>query len=234
MDAAILCGGLGTRLASAWSGPKCLAPVLGKPFLTILLDQLGEAKFERVVLCVGHGADEVETQIGTSPYKGMELVYSREHTQLGTGGGLALAAKKLRGDRFLVMNGDSYVHYPLGMFSDSWSTEASMLAVYQPNTNGKHSVEFKDDLIHEYKRFDAGNHRPGWASAGVYVLSRSCLPVSTPRDGKPWSLEDVLIPRIVARKQMNGLGVRRPFIDIGTPESYEQADSFFQQLRAER
>lgn len=230
IDAVILCGGQGTRLLPVWKGPKCLAPVLDRPFLSILLDQLAEACFSRVVLCTGVGAGQVLETMGRK-YKGMELVYSQECKPLGTGGALTNAAKKIETERFLVMNGDSYIHYPLGMFCDHDSTEASMMAVYQPSVYKMRVVEFKNDKVRSYGLRDTGSHQSGWVSCGVYLLHIDHLPVSTPRDAKPWSLEDELLPRIVKSGQMNGLGVRRPFIDIGTPNSYEIADSFFQQLK---
>jgi len=55
MEAIILAGGLGTRLSSRLTDrPKSMAPVAGRPFLEILLDQLGDAGCKRVILSVGH------------------------------------------------------------------------------------------------------------------------------------------------------------------------------------
>ena len=54
MTAAILAGGLGTRLRPAGlDRPKVLAPVGGRPFVTWILDWLARSGVERVVLCTG-------------------------------------------------------------------------------------------------------------------------------------------------------------------------------------
>ena len=80
----ILVGGLGTRLKSVVSDrPKVLAMVAGMPFLSILLDQVNRAKFNRVILCTGYMADQVKAEFGTE-YNGLSLIYSEEDIPLGT------------------------------------------------------------------------------------------------------------------------------------------------------
>ena len=67
VTAAILAGGLGTRLRSVVADrPKVMAEVGGRPFLSYLLDQLGEAGVRRVVLCTGHRAEQVRAVFGDS------------------------------------------------------------------------------------------------------------------------------------------------------------------------
>ena len=55
VQAAILCGGLGTRMRPFTDTmPKPMAPVNGKPFLGYLISQLREQGIERVVLLTGY------------------------------------------------------------------------------------------------------------------------------------------------------------------------------------
>ena len=59
--AAILAGGLGTRLRPVLGGiPKPLAPVRGRPFLLYMLDQLAEVYPTRIVICAGHRGGQFE------------------------------------------------------------------------------------------------------------------------------------------------------------------------------
>ena len=61
IPAAILAGGMGTRLRSAVADcPKPLAPVGGRPFIAYLLDQLAQASCQRVVLLTGYRAAQVQ------------------------------------------------------------------------------------------------------------------------------------------------------------------------------
>src|SRR5579875_1118215 len=54
--AAILCGGLGTRLRGTLGGlPKSMAPLAGAPLLERLVRWAAEAGVARVWLCTGHG-----------------------------------------------------------------------------------------------------------------------------------------------------------------------------------
>ena len=54
IDVVILCGGLGTRLNSVLPNrPKALAPVGGRAFLDILIQELQRHGFKRFILCVG-------------------------------------------------------------------------------------------------------------------------------------------------------------------------------------
>ena len=60
VEAAILCGGLGTRLAARVADrPKVLALVRGRPFLAYVLEQLAAAGVARAVLCTGYRAEQV-------------------------------------------------------------------------------------------------------------------------------------------------------------------------------
>ena len=92
MDAIILCGGLGTRLAPVVSTlPKSLAPVAGRPFLDYLLAWLRSTGIvDRVILATGHLAGSIDQHYGAD-FEGLPLRFSREEHPLGTGGALLLA-----------------------------------------------------------------------------------------------------------------------------------------------
>jgi NDP-sugar pyrophosphorylase family protein len=66
---------------------------------------------------------------------------------------------------------------------------------------------------------------PGWINAGVYILERNILadlPMSY-----PLSLECDVLPGWVARRLVWGMECDARFLDIGTPESYAEAEAFF-------
>src|SRR5205085_7836343 len=106
--------------------PKVLATIAGRPFLTFILDQLAAAGCRAVVLCTGYQAAQVECAFG-SRYRGMQLGYSREESQLGTGGALRLALPLVEAPRCLVLNGDSYCAADLREFA-TWHTSRSAAA----------------------------------------------------------------------------------------------------------
>ena len=60
MEAIVLSGGFGTRLRQVVPDlPKSMAPIAGRPFLEILLSNLAQKGFTRVVLSLGFMADKI-------------------------------------------------------------------------------------------------------------------------------------------------------------------------------
>ena len=231
ITAVILAGGLGTRLRPVLSDrPKVLAEVLGRPFLTYLLDQLSSAGAQEVILCAGYMGDRVQEVYG-DVYKSLHLLYSQEEEPLGTGGALRLALPRFRSDTVLVMNGDSYIHADLSSYVDWFfqiDRKASLLLAKVPDTSryGMVKVE-KDESVSVFEEKEKAKGA-GWINAGVYLVKTSLLK-SIP-SGIAFSLEREFFPSLVG----NGLfGYRSKgrFIDIGTPESYIRAEKFFSEKK---
>jgi mannose-1-phosphate guanylyltransferase len=107
VDAVILVGGLGTRLRPlTLSAPKPMLPTAGLPFLTHLLSRIAEAGVEHVVLGTSYKAGVFESEFGDGSKLGLQIEYVVEDQPLGTGGGIANVASKLRHNTALVFNGD--------------------------------------------------------------------------------------------------------------------------------
>jgi NDP-sugar pyrophosphorylase family protein len=103
MTVVILAGGLGTRLRSVVADkPKVLARVHGKPFLSLLLDQLAAAGIRSAVLCTGYLGEQVQAEFGDS-YGSIRLAYSQESSPLGTAGALRLALPIINTNCVLVL-----------------------------------------------------------------------------------------------------------------------------------
>ncbi|BDG17201.1 bifunctional UDP-N-acetylglucosamine diphosphorylase/glucosamine-1-phosphate N-acetyltransferase GlmU [Thermus brockianus] len=98
----ILAAGQGTRMKSRL--PKVLHPLLGKPMLLYAVETAMALGPERLVVVVGHGAEEVEAALEGYP---VETV--RQEAQLGTAHALLQAEGPLRGfpGPFLVTQGDT-------------------------------------------------------------------------------------------------------------------------------
>lgn len=227
LSAAVLAGGLGTRLRSVVSDlPKSLAPVNGQPYLAYLLDRLGRAGLDHVVLCVGYMAEKVRATFG-DVYGGMRLSYSVEPRPLDTGGALRRALPLLDSRDVLVMNGDSFFESSLGDFA-IWHfahrSTASLLLAQVPDASRYGTVQVDGDgrvlAFREKTRPEA----PGWINAGIYLLNREVL-ATIPR-ARPVSLEREIFPTLVGRG-LRACHGRGRFIDIGTPESYARARVFF-------
>jgi mannose-1-phosphate guanylyltransferase len=107
VDAVVLVGGKGTRLRPlTLSAPKPMLPTAGLPFLTHLLSRIAAAGIEHVILGTAYQAAVFESEFGDGSKLGLEIEYAYEETPLGTGGGIANVAPKLRHDTAVVFNGD--------------------------------------------------------------------------------------------------------------------------------
>ena len=227
VPAAILAGGLGTRLRSCIAAcPKVLAPVHGRPYLCYLLDQLANAGVCRVVLLTGYMADSVEAVFGAH-YAGMQLAYSRETTPLGTGGALRNALPLLQAPVALVLNGDSYCDVALPDFWDFHCGEqatVSLVLTEVENASRFGVVHVSKARVNRFaeKQDTRGG---GWINAGVYLIDRRQVQEIPP--GRSVSLEREMFPTWSQRGCLHGFQSRGRFLDIGTPEAYSEASEFF-------
>lgn len=103
LAAVVLAAGKGTRMKSDL--PKVLHPILGRPMINHLLDNLIALKIEKIVVVVGYKAELVQTELASYGGK-IEFVVQAE--QLGTGHAVMMAEEMLSefdGD-ILVLAGD--------------------------------------------------------------------------------------------------------------------------------
>jgi NDP-sugar pyrophosphorylase family protein len=224
---AILAGGLGTRLRPALADrPKVLAPVAGRPFLCYLLDQLSRFAVREVVLLTGHRAGEVRAALGDR-YRAMRLLYSTEETPLGTAGAVRLALPLLPAPEVLLLNGDSFGEIDLDAFARqhaALAAQASLALCQVPDTArfGRVHLDGASRIVGYDEKKGGGS---GWINAGTYLLRRELIE-ATP-SGRAVSLERDLLPGWLAGGCVYGYRSPGRFIDIGTPESYGEAEAFF-------
>ncbi|MGA9061887.1 MAG: nucleotidyltransferase family protein [Terracidiphilus sp.] len=224
MEAIVLAGGLGTRLASRLDGvPKPMAPVAGRPFLEILLAQLRRAGCTRALLSVGHLHTVIQDRFGAS-FRGMSLEYVKENAPLGTGGAIRLALAQAKEDSVLVLNGDTFLGADFAdmmQFHLVQRSEVTIAVVHQPDIaryggvaiEGKHIVGFQEK----------GRSGPGWISAGAYVLNRNLE--WPPSLQERFSIEKDFFAPEIGRLAPAAYKVDGFFLDIGIPEDLDRAQT---------
>ena len=223
--AAILAGGLGTRLRPAVGDrPKALARVTDRPFIAFLLDQLEAAGVRDTILLTGHRAAQVRDELGER-HGSMRLRYSREAEPLGTGGAVRLALPMIEADTLLLLNGDSFCDTDLDAFGRFHDSERCSLLLARVEDAGRFGQVHADEdgTIHSFAE-KGGSCGPAWINAGVYLLPRALVKMIPAN--RAVSLEREVFPRLVREGQLRGFRQGGAFIDIGTPESYALAESF--------
>jgi ADP-glucose pyrophosphorylase len=223
MDAIVLCGGKGTRLASVVSDvPKPLALVNGRPFLDYLLTHLiSSGLITRIILATGHMADKVAAHYGDS-FQGIPIAYSEETEPLGTGGAILLAIQRyqLQAPCF-ALNGDSFVNADLIALKERGSQPGCKFAltVFQvENAAAFGTVTLEGERITSFLE-KTGETKPGLINAGVYYLDPQYL-LQKHWASKTVSLEYEMAPLLQKENVICGMQSGDVFIDIGTPATY--------------
>jgi histidinol-phosphate phosphatase family protein len=112
-QAVIFCGGLGTRLRPITDDlPKPMVPVLDKPFLEYLLEQLAAQGIERFLLLTGYMGEVIYEYFGDGSFWGWEIEYSVGPNEWDTGRRLWEAQDNLD-TRFLLLYADNFAQFNL-------------------------------------------------------------------------------------------------------------------------
>jgi D-glycero-alpha-D-manno-heptose 1-phosphate guanylyltransferase len=222
-EAVVLAGGLGTRLRSVVSDvPKPMASIAGRPFLELLMGNLGRNGFTRVVLSVGYMADAIIGHFGDS-WRGLQLAYAVEDTPLGTGGAIREALARCESAHVHVFNGDTYLGLDCDATERVWSAcrEPVIVARQVEDTAryGRLEVDADDRIVRFLEKDASGG--PGLINAGCYLLPREI--VAGFPDAEMFSFESDYLRDAVSRRVFRALPTDADFIDIGTPEDYARA-----------
>lgn len=221
-EAVILAGGLGTRLRSVVSDvPKPMAPVSGRPFLHWLLDNLGKQGIKRIVLAVGYMADKIINDLGEN-YRGIDLFYSVEQKPLGTGGAIWKALELCSSNKTFVLNGDTWLNAPLAEVSSSFPNADIIMSVKEVKSQDRFGgVKLEGDRIVGLNP-QIQRQGPVLINAGLYVFRKDLLKRLAMPESFSLENEIFLHPRSLDIRAHICNGT---FLDIGTPEDYQRAQT---------
>jgi len=224
MKAIILAAGLGTRLRPITATvPKCLVPIGGVPLLELWLRECERAGVDAVLVNTHHLAQRVEEFVATR--RGVPVKLAYESTLLGSAGTIAANWDFVDGEEsFLVVYADNLTTFPLAelvAFHARHMHLASVALFRAANPSACGIVEMREDGLITGFQEKPENPASDLANAGLYVFRREVrqfLPVTVPAD-----VGRSLMPALVSRSM--GLLVRGYFIDIGTLENYQTAQT---------
>jgi mannose-1-phosphate guanylyltransferase len=225
LQALILAGGEGTRLRPlTLTIPKPVVPLVGRPFISYMLEWLSSHGIDDVILSCGFMADGVRDVLGDGSALGIRLRYVDEPEPLGTGGALKYA-EDLLDERFFMLNGDVLADFGLtGQLAQHERTGAkatlALIAVDDPSAYGL-VRQNADGSVREFVE----KPRPeqidsNLISAGAYILEHDVLDGMAPA-GTNISIEHEVFPALIDRG-LFGYAASGYWLDIGTPERYLQ------------
>ena len=234
----ILAAGLGTRL-KPWTDkhPKALAIINGKSLLQRNVEYLQKHNIYDVVVNVHHFADQIINAIERNKGWGSNITISDETAVvLETGGGLKYAANLLKASSsFVLMNCDILTDLDL-----------SAVINFHQSENPLATIAVTDRKTSRYFLFTEHNELSGWrnvntgeekiskvanvyqqkAFSGIHILSNRIFDVIK-QEGK-FSMVDLYLS-LAAEERIIGFDhSKTKFLDVGKPESIEQAERLFQ------
>lgn len=221
MRAAILAGGLGTRLAPYTTVlPKPLVPIGERPILELIIRQLSASGFNRVDLCVAHLGELIRAYLeqSSSVPDGMDIRYNWEDQPSGTAG--AIRELEPSDGPLLVMNGDILTTLDYRELIRFHQEQGAALTIAAHRKDVKIELGVIEGDVNDVTGYIEKPTLSYEVSMGIYVYGPEAV-------GRiPAGRFD--FPDLVLALIDEGLPVRKfpfegPWYDIGTPSEHELA-----------
>lgn len=224
VDAVVLVGGKGTRLRPlTLSAPKPMLPTAGLPFLTHLVSRIAAAGIEHVILGTSYKPAVFEAEFGDGSALGLQIEYVTEEHPLGTGGGIANVAGKLRNDTAMVFNGDVLSGADLAQLLDFHRSNRAdvtlqLVRVGDPRAFGCVPTDEEDRVVAFLEKTE--DPPTDQINAGCYVFERNVI--DRIPQGREVSVEREVFPALLADGDCKIYGYvdASYWRDMGTPEDF--------------
>jgi NDP-mannose synthase len=219
--AVLLAGGRGTRLRPyTVSLPKPLMPIVDKPILEIIIEQLAAQGIEHITLAVNYQAELFRAYFADGSKWKVRIDYSLESEPLGT-----MAPLKLIPDlpeTFLVLNGDVLTDLDFAKFVRSHANGGALFTISAAAREQKIDfgvLEVGED--HMLRGFHEKPSIPYLVSMGVYCLNRRVLDWIP--EGRPFGFDQLVLELLARGQPIRAVLHEGYWLDIGRPDDYEKA-----------
>ncbi len=226
--AAILAGGLGTRLRPLTSRcPKPMVPVANRSALVHLLGLLRRHGIERVVVLLFYRPEIIRKALGDGSRFGLSIQYSEPQVDYGTAGAVRQALRLL-GERFFVLSGDVVSDIDLrAMARFHAQREAAatiaLVRVLNPTSFGIVVTDPEGRVLRFREKPSWGQVFSDTVNAGVYLLEAATLKDVPPN--VETSFEHEVFPGLLRRgERLYGFLHSGYWRDLGTLDDYHQVN----------
>lgn len=234
MQAVIMAGGKGTRLASVTKDvPKPMVPINGKPLLEYQIENLKQSGVDNAILVVGYLGDVIKDYFGDGEKFGVKISYYTEIIPFGTAGALAELKDKLE-ENFILLFGDLFINVNFSRFIQFHTDKNALVTLFaHPNSH-----PYDSDIVivdkagrvtgWSYKNTERSNDYPNLTNAGLYVMNRNIADrVQTVQGNKGTNkvdLEKDIITQMIETGKIYAYHSTEYVKDIGTPERLKKAE----------
>ncbi len=214
----VLSAGFGSRLRPLTDElPKPLVPVGGRPLLSHIVLALAKSGVERVVINAHRHPEQFDALTRGSP---IPVKILRERWLLGTLGGLISAKSWFETEPVLVCNGDILTDYAIEPLLAAVRNGVPALQVARAAQIGSVGVGADSNLARLRGEVFS---TVAWEGdyVGVMALEWNHLP-KLAKEG--CLMGDFILPRLRVKGQVQVVRSESPWLDLGTPQSYLQAN----------
>ena len=228
MRVIILVGGEGTRLRPlTYAAPKQMLPILGRPMIEWVFENLRHHGVTDVTLSLGYLPDAFVAAYPDGEIAGIRVNYAVEPERLDTAGAIKFAATAVGIDEtFAVLNGDVMTTLDLTRlfnFHRQRGAEGT-IALHEVEDPSAFGVVPTDDLgrVLDFVEKPAREDAPtNLINAGTYIFEPSVLEIID--SGRKVSVERETFPLLVERGRLFALPGECYWLDAGTPAAYLKA-----------
>lgn len=225
MKACILAGGEGRRLRPLTSHlPKPMVPLLGKPVLHRIIEQLRAHGIRDMALTLMFLPEAIQDSLGDGSAFDASLRYFVEKEPMGTAGGVRACADFLNGDDFIVISGDAICDFDLTeafRFHKEKNADVTIILNRQDNP-----LEYGLVYTDNDGRILRFAEKPSWnevftnvVNTGIYIISPSVLDQIP--ENQPYDFSRDLFPALLKNGgRLYGCELRGYWCDIGDTNAY--------------
>jgi NDP-sugar pyrophosphorylase family protein len=230
MEAIILAGGKGTRLAPYTTVfPKPLMPIDGMPILEIIVRQLAHFWIREIVFTVSQQSEPLlSAYFRDGNQYGVDIRYSKEEEALGTAGPLSIIPNLP--ETFLVMNGDILTTLNYQKLVRYHRQHQGMVTIAM--TQKKVPLELgvmEFNRAHQLTRYFEKPTLSYSVSMGIYVFEKKILKWIPSK--KYLDFPELILKLIKQKERVVCYPSNDFWLDIGRHEDYDEAQKKFQEMR---
>ncbi|MBC7080899.1 MAG: NDP-sugar synthase [Thermoplasmatales archaeon] len=225
MQAIILAGGYGTRLAPVtYTIPKPLLPLLNKPMIEYIINSL--PKDSEIIIASNYKNSKIKKYFEE---KGMGVIINKENKPLGTGGAVKNAEKYIDG-KFIVINSDIISSLNIRKMIRYHEKKKSFITIslWKVDNVEEFGVVdlLRDGKIKKFIEKPARHEAPSQLiNAGTYCMEYDVLDYI--EKGKFVSMEKEIFPKVIEEgRGFYGYLFDGYWTDVGKRESYLEATKF--------
>lgn len=221
MQAVIMAGGKGTRIASIANDiPKPMIRICGKPVLQYQIECLEKQDITKITLVIGHLGSCIKEYFGDGSRFNVQVTYIEEKEPLGTAGALYYLKDTVHDD-FLLINGDIIFDVDFGRFLRFHREKAVCATIFthpndHPYDSGLVAVDRDGYVTKWMHREDERGTYKNRVNAGLHILSAELLQMF--QEAKRTDLDRDILKTLIPQRQLAAYDSPEYVRDMGTPE----------------